>query len=128
MPAKDDILDIALPAQLLELGELLAQKGSPRQTVVRQEAATCLHEQITAMTEALLGKVVKDATACRFLGLRKGMSKETILLRIRTLAAMAWKSLRQSADPVDIGDLSATVADAWSTTIRNSPDDNYTSP
>jgi hypothetical protein len=111
MPAKDDILDLALPAELLELGDLLSQRGSPRQTAVRQEAVAGLQEQICSMAAALLEKVVKDAPAYRFLGLRKGMGRASVLIRIKALAVLSWKTLRMSSDPVDIGDLSATVAD-----------------
>ena len=111
MAAKDDILDLALPAQLLELGDMLSQRGSPRQTVVRQEAVAGSQEQICSMADALLEKVVKDPTACRFLGLRKGMCKASILIRIKSMAVLSWKTLRMSSDPVDIGDLSATVSD-----------------
>jgi hypothetical protein len=111
MPVKDDNLDIALPAQLLELGDLLSQRVPPRQTAFRQEAVAGQQEQICSMADALLGKVVKDPTACRFLGLRKGMSKPSILIRLKAMAVLSWKTLRMSADPVDIGDLSATVAD-----------------
>ena len=110
-PPKEDILNLALPAEMLGLGELLSAKASfraPRQPGARPtDQGEALGD---ALADSLLEKLAKDP-ACRLFGIRRGMPKDVARIRIKVVGLLGWQSLRMSSDPIDIGELAVAVLD-----------------
>lgn len=110
--AKTDQLDLALPAEMLGLGELLAARGSLRRPSPRQSGAQQPDaEQVGALVDAVLAKVVKDTAARKLLGLPREASRDAGRIRLKAVALLAWQSLRLSMDHMELGEIAAAAAD-----------------
>ena len=110
MAPKTEDLDLDLPAQMLELGEMLSSVGSFRRVSPRQPGAKQPDvPQVEAFVNMVLTKATKDATARRLLGLRQNRDADRI--RIKAVAILAWHALRLSSDSADLGELAASTAD-----------------
>lgn len=107
--AKSDILDFALPAAMLELGELLSAKASFRRSSLSQPGNQQTHaEQVDSLVDALISKATKDTAFCRMIGLRRSPAGR---IRLKAVAILAWQTLRLSSETMDLGDLAAGTAD-----------------
>ena len=113
--AKTDQLDLALPAEILGLGEALSARSSFRRSISRDHGhGAPANEQVEAMTEALLEKVAKSQLACLRIGLRRGIARERACVRLKAVAVLGWLHLRLSADAAEIGELAAAASDTRS--------------
>lgn len=110
--AKSEQLELALPIEFLNLGETLSPAGALRRPSQRDAVGGLPSaEQIEAMADALLGKAAKCQLACLRLGLRRGMAREQMRVRVKAVAILGWRSLRLSAESAEVGELAAASAD-----------------
>ncbi len=113
------MIDIALPAEILGLGEVLSARASFRRSVPRNHGYCAPdNEQVEAMAEALLGKVAKSQLACLRIGLRRGIARERAYVRMKAVAVLGWQTLRLTADTAEIGELAAAASDTRSLPVE----------
>ena len=109
--AKTDQLDLALPADILRLGDILSAQGSFRRLLTRTSGSRQARvDEVEAMVDSILEKVIKSPLACLRLGLRRGVSRDRARVRLKVVAILGWQSLRLSSEFIEIGDLAAACA------------------
>ena len=109
--AKADQLDLALPVEILGLGEILSAAGSLRHQSRGDEAGGPSSVETTeTLVDSLLDKAGKSPAARRLLGLRQGVGREAAGIRLKAAAILGWQHLRMSSSHLAIGDLAAACS------------------
>jgi ATP-dependent Clp protease ATP-binding subunit ClpX len=114
MMAKDEKLDLALPIAIaiLGLGENLCPKtGVGSRPAPRQPGGQPAEPVSDEAVDVLLEKISKNPEACKLLGFRRGLTRSSARIRIKVIAILGWRCLRQGEPRMEIADLAALVAD-----------------
>lgn len=105
---KKDRLDLALPAAILALGQMLP---SPRDWSARRGAGSPGPGQVAAQEDHILSMLSADAAALRTLGIRDSAGAAGCRLRLRAFAYLARRMLRERTQGADMAEAALAAMD-----------------